>query len=906
MSDRCIDPIVFPRELYNRPALDWIDYRIGRYPEIREALLRGIDAEPLLAGWTHRGADDAGIALLEGAAVLGDILTFYQELYANQAFLRTATWRDSVSDLVRLIGYRLSPGLGGRGTFAFEVEGEAAIAVPAGTPLQAQVSGLETKADFATEEDLLAYPWLGRFNLFRPLDYPSIGSTTKSFAVAAPDPEETPLGLGEGDRLLLGVPYPSGDPDRLLDPELVVVDAVEDLHGQPILRIKGGLRRSSSVPELVGYRIGRSFRHLGHNAPPTVTEVSGSGSSASVSQSNISYIRNLGSSTPNSSFDKTTVSGTLGGGSSIIEFESLAEFSSAKTVVSPTIGSLDLPLAQEVDDLAQGSTVVVHGELQSSSASGNLTVALLRSAAELKPASYTWGALTAPSTLIRLEENLSTSADLSAEGVSGTFNEADIRELQIHETLSPLITLIAAPGDDETQSSGHNLYFLGTAEQAATLDKRPILMALDDAEPEPASVQSVEALDPVLDDVALLRKLTLDAEVDYELFPNAKAPLVTVFGNLAEASQGKAEPEAALGNGDNRETFQTFKLPKAPLTYLLEPGATPPEMPELEIWVDGRLWSRVDVFFGQDADAQVYIVREDANGDSWVQFGDGQTGARLPTGVGNVVAVFRSGQGAFGTLEPDTKVQVGARIRRLKEALLPGTVSGGEEPESGGKAREAAPGKIQSLDRLVSLQDFESETLAIPGVRRARATWSMVDNVPSVVLTVLMETGREAELTDVRQTLNHDNRCRGPARVPIVVIQGSLRPLWLDAAVTIDSSYREDDVLAACRLALGVDEGDDDAAVTETPRGLFVVERRRFAQSEYASRIEGTIQNVPGVLWVKVKGFGPADAASDPTPPAAPWPFNDVAACGDEQILSLPFDNVLLTPAAAPDQAECG
>lgn len=874
MSDRCVDPIPFPRTIHNRPALDWIDYRLGRYPEIREALLRGLDAEPLLADWTHRGADDPGIALLEGAAILGDILTFYQQLYANQAFLRTASWRDSVSDLVRLIGYRLSPGLGGRGTFAFEVKGETAVTIPAGTPLQAQVSGLEAKADFATEAALTAYPWLDRFSLFRPLDHPAIHPSTSRFELAAPDPDVEPIDFAEGDRLLLGVPYPTEDPDRLLDPELVVVDGLDALHGRPILRIKGKLRRGDSVAQLAGYKIGRSFRHFGHNAPPKVTVVTGSGTSASVSQDSITYLRFLNTTTSED--------------------------------VAPNLGSLSLPLAQEVDDLAQGSTIVVHGRLRRSNRRREATFALLRRAQELRTASYTWGALTGPSTLLRLDRNLSTTTDPAVEAGSTarSYSRADVRRLQVHETLSPLITLNAAPRDDETQSKGHALYFLGTAAEASSLEQRPLLLAKAGSEPLAASVQAVESLDPALDERAELRKLTLDEEVQYEHFPNLGEPPVTVYGNLAEATQGKAEKEAVLGNGDNRATFQTFKLPKAPLTYLLDPGGTPPEAPELQLYVDGRLWSRVDAFFGQAADAQVYIVREDANGESWVQFGDGKTGARLPTGVGNLVALYRSGQGAYGTLAPDSKVQVGARIERLEAAHLPGTVSGGEQPESGEKAREAAPGKIQSLDRLVSLQDFETETLAIPGVRRARAAWQMVDGVPAVVLTVLMETGREAELADVRSTLNHDNRCRGPARVPIVVQAGALRPVWLDASVTIDPSYRQDEVLAACRLALGVEEvGAEETGAT--PRGLFVVERRRFAQPEYASRVEGLIQNVAGVLWTKVTGFGPADATVDPAPPTPPWPFNPIAACADDQILSLPADSLSLKPAAPPDRAEC-
>src|SRR4029453_4030171 len=115
---------------------------------------------------------------------------------------------------------------------------------------------------------------------------------------------------------------------------------------------------------------------------------------------------------------------------------------------------------------------------------------------------------------------------------------------------------------------------------------------------------------------------------------------------------------------------------------------------------------------------------------SWVQFGDGVTGARLPSGLKNVVAVYRTGTGAFGPLKPKSKGQAGARPEDLDGIQLPGVVSGGSEPEDGDSARAAAPGKIQSLDRLVSLQDFESETLAISGVTKASAAWQLVDGIP--------------------------------------------------------------------------------------------------------------------------------------------------------------------------------
>ena len=177
----CTEPSVFPKQLKNRPGLTHIDYRIGSYGDIREFLLRRLDHEPRLAAWTHRQADDPGIALLEGAAILGDILTFYQDLYANEAYLRTAKWRDSIGDLVRLLGYHLSPGIGGKATFAFGVKGSTSVVIPANFPIKAQLEGADKPVDFETTRKFIAEPALSQFSLYRPFDYPNIKKDQRYF-----------------------------------------------------------------------------------------------------------------------------------------------------------------------------------------------------------------------------------------------------------------------------------------------------------------------------------------------------------------------------------------------------------------------------------------------------------------------------------------------------------------------------------------------------------------------------------------------------------------------------------------------------------------------------------------------------------------------------------------------------
>src|SRR5450755_4088704 len=64
-------------------------------------------------------------------AYLGDVLTFYQERIANEAFLGTATQRDSLLRLAGLVGYRPSPGAGASGLAVFTVAKGQTISIPA-------------------------------------------------------------------------------------------------------------------------------------------------------------------------------------------------------------------------------------------------------------------------------------------------------------------------------------------------------------------------------------------------------------------------------------------------------------------------------------------------------------------------------------------------------------------------------------------------------------------------------------------------------------------------------------------------------------------------------------------------------------------------------------------------------
>jgi hypothetical protein len=879
------DPFGFPRRAHNRPALPRIGYRIGRYEDFVEVMLRGIDAALPLQAWTHREPDDPAIALLHGAAIVGDILSFYQEHYANEAYLRTAAWRESVAELVRLTGYRLAPGLGGQATFAFEVRGSQPVTIRAGFPIKADLQDVPDPADFQTEAELLAYPQLGRFHLYRqrlPAATLAAGATTIELTAVAGATDSLSLAgfeLKPGDKLLL-MPNeamfstPGSAYSAQQAAQLVTVAKVTPRLGRVLIEVEAGPAQAWAAP-LRAVRVGRSFRHFGHSAPADfVTPVADAAGTIT------------GSKTAATRFERFIYYG-----------DSTFGFGSGYTALDKT----EMPLDVEAPDLAPGRRLIVQGRARFDGQPVAVPFTVTKTIVGARGRTVNWGNLVGASTVLTLDDQLLANGSLLNE-------VADIRELRFHEVTSPQLTLRPPTGFASGAFGGgtNALYFYGTAAEAKPLAGRRLHLQHDDGRSVALVVTNAESAFVSASPAPRMWPLSFDrppAPFRKEDF-DEDAPTITVFGNLADATQGKAEREAVLGNGDATQAFQTFTLPKAPLTYFIAGDATPPHRPELEVWVGGRLWTRVDALFGRGPKDEVYIVREDADGRSHVQFGDGETGARLPTGLKNVVAVFRSGSGARGPIKPGALPSAPERPVGFDKVLLAGIVAGGADPEDADKAREAAPGKVQSLGRIVSLRDHETETLAIPGVVTATATWDLHDGVPAVVLNVLLEAGREAEFAAVRDAVAHAQRCRGPNRHPVIAQQALLRYVFCDVTYARDPSYPAATVDAALRAALGL------AGDTANARcGLFGLHARRLGAREYASRIEGVLQNVAGVLWCRVValdrfGGGVQDPATLVLPPA-PRARLATLPCAPRELLQLDARHLTLLEAAEPSAGEC-
>ncbi|MEO8663272.1 MAG: putative baseplate assembly protein, partial [Bryobacteraceae bacterium] len=165
--------IATPAATTNRPGLTALHYRAGIHGEFFESMKArlstmtvdapGADGQTIetfrpLTGLTTREPSDTSIALLDGWATVGDVLTFYQERIANEGYLRTATERRSVLELARLTGYALRPGVASTVYVAYTVDDNQVdpVEIPIGSRSQSVPAPGEQPQSFETAEKVVA------------------------------------------------------------------------------------------------------------------------------------------------------------------------------------------------------------------------------------------------------------------------------------------------------------------------------------------------------------------------------------------------------------------------------------------------------------------------------------------------------------------------------------------------------------------------------------------------------------------------------------------------------------------------------------------------------------------------------------------------------------------------------
>ena len=332
--------------------------------------------------------------------------------------------------------------------------------------------------------------------------------------------------------------------------------------------------------------------------------------------------------------------------------------------------------------------------------------------------------------------------------------------------------------------------------------------------------------------------------VDFE--PALPAPLgaAVLRGNIAEASHGETQPEEPLGHGDAAKAFQRFTLSRKDLTYLPSETSLAGEA-ELEMRVNGELWHEVPSLFARAPGERAYTARRTDEGETVVTFGDGRTGARVPSGAMNVVARYRTGIGLEGRVKADQLSILLERPVGLRAVTNPLPATGAADPETRDDARAAAPTRVRTFGRAVSEADFAWLAESSGLVKRAHATWVWRRLEKTLHLTVAGEDGArltEGELATLESALD---AARDPNR-PLLLANLVRVPLVVRAKLLRDSAFKADDVEATARAAI---------------EAHFAFEAMPLGQAVHASAIYAVLQGARGVVAVDLDLFHLKDHA---------------------------------------------
>ncbi|MFL5807541.1 MAG: putative baseplate assembly protein [Roseiflexaceae bacterium] len=311
---------------------------------------------------------------------------------------------------------------------------------------------------------------------------------------------------------------------------------------------------------------------------------------------------------------------------------------------------------------------------------------------------------------------------------------------------------------------------------------------------------------------------------------------VTIYGNVVKATHGETRKEV-LGSGDGSQALQSFALRQPPLTFVAAPNPSGVDS-TLKVYVNEVRWQEVDSLAGLAPTDRKFITRTDDAGKTSVTFGNGQRGARLPSGRENVRAEYRNGIGKGGNVRAGQLSLLMTRPLGVKDVVNPLRASGGADKESRDQARKNVPLAVMALDRLVSVPDYADFTRTFAGIGKAAATRLPVGQREIVHVTIAGADDIPIDVSsDLYRNLVLALRQNGDPYQPFQVELRELLLLVVSANVSIVPEYVWDNVATQIRTRM---------------LDRFGFERRDLGQDVVLSDVISTIQAVPGVAYVDI------------------------------------------------------
>lgn len=858
--------IITPTSVANQPGFSTLAYRVGTHASFLETMKArlGESKFPSLKHLKTRNPQDPSLALLDAWATVADVLTFYQERIANEGYLRTAIERRSLVELARLVDYAHSPGVSASVYLAFTLEDGYNLEIPTGLSSQSIPDSDESPEFFETSEKLRAYAQLNQLKprMSQPQQVSSKTATQidKLYldGIAANLKPNDPLLLIFGDaeaeqfinKIQIIEPQPNENRTKItlqLPPKLTQQLTNEDSVNTKEQRIKQLIKLPSLQPanalELERTKqqifdpekIDINSRLINNTLNPAsntaIYQILTSNQANSTNQLNRIEVLGIKAAPFGHDVALKTIFDQQG------RIEKYEEWQIADVDQSTSSSPNTLPselrnilaLDAQYDEITPGSWLAI--ERVDVNEIGIYQVIKVESISKI---AYS---IVGRITQLTLDKPWLKEEDISLDVMRKTTVYLKSEDLNLVE--KP-VNLKDAPSDqnyisDQMEIELDNLYEnLQPGRWLIISGERSDISDVDGV-----WASEVVMLSGVRQDVS--QNLVNDKPHTFLRFARPlayiyKRETVTIYGNVVKATHGETHTEI-LGSGDGTKANQQFTLSLPPLSYL--PAPIPSGVAStLEVYVNDVRWQEVENLIELSPTDQAYITHTDTDGNTTIIFGNGEHGARLPSGIENVKAIYRAGTGKSGNVSAKKINQLAMQPLGLSGVLNPIAATGGADPESDYEIRRNAPVGITSLNRAVSVQDYANFARTFTGIGKSNA--QRLSNGSEQILHITIAGADDIYIdrnSDLYRSFVQALYQFGDPYQSLQIDMRELMLLIISANVRILANYQWSFVAQEIRTALF---------------DKFSFENQELGENVVLSGIISTIQQVPGVDYVDV------------------------------------------------------
>jgi hypothetical protein len=318
-----------------------------------------------------------------------------------------------------------------------------------------------------------------------------------------------------------------------------------------------------------------------------------------------------------------------------------------------------------------------------------------------------------------------------------------------------------------------------------------------------------------------------------------------IYGNVVNASHGETQAQVILGSGDASQTGQHFKLQSDQVSWLNDSSFNTGVRADVLLAVGNRYWQQVENLSLSVAEDHHYQIKIDEDNKLSIHFGDGRHGRKLPTGIDNIRVTFREGNGETGNLASHSLVKIARPDPLVDDFIAPLAATGGAEKESPVHMRENAPAALLSLNRAVSLSDFEHLARHHSMVWQAKAFERVANRpAPTAIEVVVVAAGGSpfAANSELAQTLKTFFIQHAIPSLPISVLSYQPLLMRIQPSIMVDASAFDKKVVAL--------------AVKQHLQTMLSLKLRQLGQALFRSNIIALIEEVEGVENAHCKIIG--------------------------------------------------